>query len=207
MKRLAVLGASGHGKVVADTAEVCGWNTVVFFDDAWPEVLQNGAWTVEGDSTALFDTPSLFDGVIVAIGNNEIRAEKLGWLDEVAADVVSLIHPSACVSRYAEIGRGTVVMPGVVVNAGSFIESGVILNTGCSIDHDCLIRTSAHISPGARLAGGVEVGDHSWLGIGCSVKQGISIGRDVIVGAGAVVVSDLPDGVIAVGVPAKPLSR
>lgn len=207
MKRLAILGASGHGKVVADTAEVCGCDSVVFFDDAWPEVSQNYAWTVEGDSQALADKHSLFDGVIVAIGNNRIRADKIAWLNLIGANLVSLIHPSACVSRYAQIGKGTVVMPGVVVNAGSVVESGVILNTGCSIDHDCLIRVCAHISPGARLAGGVQVGDHSWVGIGCCVKQGISIGNDVTVGAGAAVVSDLPDGIRAAGVPAKLMSR
>ncbi|MGE4416361.1 MAG: acetyltransferase, partial [Marinobacterium sp.] len=83
------------------------------------------------------------------------------------------------------------------------IGKGVILNTGCSIDHDCTIGDCAHISPGARLAGGVKVGMQSWVGIGASVKQLINIGHQVTVGAGAVVLVDLPDGVTAVGVPAK----
>lgn len=203
MKRLAVLGASGHGKVIADLAEVVGWDEVVFFDDAWPHIARNGAWSVAGDSQALLDQIGLFAGVLVAIGNNRIRADKLLWLYENSAPVVSLIHPSAVISRHARLGVGCVVMGGVVVNADSNIADGVILNTGCSIDHDCSIGTCVHISPGARLAGGVFVGALSWVGIGSSVKQFVSIGQQVIIGAGAAVVADLPDGITAVGVPAK----
>lgn len=205
MKRLAVLGASGHGKVIADMAECCGWEAVVFFDDAWPSLSLNGHWTVEGDSQALVERLSSFAGVIVAIGNNAVRAEKLRWLSDMSAPLVTLVHPSAVISRYAELGIGTVVMPGVVVNVSSRIGDGVILNTGCSIDHDCVIGSHAHISPGARLAGGVQVGEQSWVGIGTAVKQLVKIGQRVTVGAGAVVVTDLPDDITALGVPARPV--
>lgn len=205
MKRLAILGASGHGKVVADIAECSGWGEVVFFDDAWPKLSINGHWTVEGDSQALVERLSSFTGVIVAIGNNAVRAEKLRWLSDMSAPLVTLVHPSAVISRYAELGIGTVAMAGVVVNVSSHIGDGVILNTGCSIDHDCIIDNHAHISPGARLAGGVQVGEQSWVGIGAAVKQVVKIGQRVTVGAGAVVVSDLPDDITAVGVPAQPV--
>ena len=203
MKRLAVLGASGHGKVIAELAEVVGWHEAVFFDDAWPQISLNGAWSVAGDSQALLDQLSCFAGVVVAIGNNRIRADKLRWLAENAAPIVSLIHPSAVISRYASLGEGCVVMAGVVVNADTNIAEGVILNTGCSVDHDCEISSCAHISPGVRLAGGVRVGAQSWVGIGACVRQLVTIGQQVVVGAGAAVVADLPDGIIAVGVPAK----
>lgn len=203
MNRLAVLGASGHGKVIADLAEILGWHEVVFFDDAWPQVAQNGAWTVAGDSQALVNQLSRYAGVVVAIGNNRIRADKLRWLAKNTAPIVSLIHPSAVISRYVCFGDGCVVMAGVVVNADSNIADGVILNTGCSVDHDCAIGACAHISPGVRLAGGVRVGAQSLVGIGACVKQLVSIGQQVVIGAGAAVVTDLPDGVTAVGVPAK----
>jgi len=205
LKRLAILGASGHGKVVADIAECCGWDEVVFFDDAWPKVSVNDNWAVAGNSQALVECLDTFAGVVVAIGNNAIRAEKLRWLSEISAPVVTLVHPSAVISQYADLGAGTVVMPGVVVNVSSQIGDGVILNTGCSIDHDCTIGDCTHISPGARLAGGVKVGAQSWIGIGTSVKQLVQIGQRVTVGAGAAVVTDLPDGVTAVGVPARPM--
>ena len=203
MKRLAVLGASGHGKVIADLAEVVGWDEVVFFDDAWPEVAQNERWPVIGNSQSLLDQLNCYAGVVVAIGNNHIRADKLHWLVENGAPLVSLIHPSAVISRYASLGAGCVVMAGVVVNADTKIADGVILNTGCSVDHDCEIDACSHISPGARLAGGVRLGAQSWVGIGACVKQLIRIGQQVVVGAGAAVIADLPDGITVVGVPAR----
>jgi sugar O-acyltransferase (sialic acid O-acetyltransferase NeuD family) len=205
MKRIAILGASGHGKVIADIAELAGWGEVVFFDDAcsWPAY--NGSWSVAGDSKTMLDQLGRFTGVVVAIGNNKIRADKLSWLVENEAPIVSLIHPSAVISRYASLGQGCVVMAGVVVNAYTNIADGAILNTGCSVDHDCVIGACADISPGARLAGGVRVGAQSSVGVGACVKQLVSIGQQVVVGAGAAVVADLPDGITAVGVPAKPI--
>jgi acetyltransferase-like isoleucine patch superfamily enzyme len=93
-----------------------------------------------------------------------------------------------------------------VVQAQASIGTGAILNTGCSVDHDAQISDVVHICPGARLAGEVKVGARSWIGIGASVIQQVRIGSDVTVGAGAAVVRDLPDGVTAVGVPARVLS-
>lgn len=203
MSRLAILGASGHGKVVADTAECCCWQFVEFFDDAWPGLTENGVWPVVGDTAALMDRLTDFDGVLVAIGNNRIRHAKLLELQAAGARLVTLVHPAATVSRYAAIGEGTVVFAGAVVNAGVRINPGAILNTCCSIDHDCLLGDAVHISPGARLAGGVQVGDLSWIGIGASVRQLVCIGQRVMVGAGSAVVGDIPDDVTVAGVPAK----
>ncbi|NBA97278.1 acetyltransferase [Pseudomonas sp. R5(2019)] len=206
MRKLAVLGASGHGKVVADTAQCCGWDQVDFYDDAWPGLTRNGNWFVGGDWAAMVARLQDYQGVIVAIGNNTVRHVKLAALIGVAAPVVSVIHPQAVISQYASIGTGSVVFAGVVVNADAKIGSGAILNTGCSVDHDCVLGDTVHISPGARLAGAVNVGERSWIGIGASVRQLIRIGSDVVVGAGASVVSDVSDGAVVVGVPAKVIS-
>lgn len=204
MKKLAVLGASGHGKVVADTAESCGWTEIVFFDDAWPSRVANGSWPVVGTSENLFEQIQDFDGVTVAIGNNAVRQAKLFALQQYGATLATLVHPAACVSRYATVGVGTVIFAGAVLNAGASIGMGGILNTGCSVDHDCDLAESVHVSPGARLAGGVHIGDRTWIGIGACVKQMVTIGSDVVVGAGAAVVNDLVGGVTVVGVPARP---
>lgn len=203
MKRLALLGASGHGKVVADTAECSGWQTVEFFDDAWPQLQNNGHWKVVGDSGALISRITEFDGVVVAIGNNAIRTTKMAELQSAGALLVTLIHPSAIVSNYASIGCGVVIFANVVVNADANVGFGSILNTGCSVDHDCVLGCAVHVSPGAHLAGGVIVGDESWIGIGASVRQLITIGKRVVIGAGAAVVDDIADGLVVAGVPAK----
>lgn len=203
MKRLAILGASGHGKVVADCAELCGWESVSFFDDAWPGKQVNGVWPVVGDTQALLHSVKDFDGVLVAIGNNQVREAKLIALSDSGASMPVLVHPAAVVSRYAGVGAGSVIFAGAVVNVDSRIGIGAIINTGATVDHDCVLGSAVHVSPGAHLAGGVCVGDRSWVGIGSAVRQQARIGSDVLVGAGAAVVSDIPDGCVVTGVPAR----
>lgn len=205
MRSLAILGASGHGKVVADCATECGWKSITFFDDRWPEIRTNGCWDVEGNTQSLLDSLSDYDGVVVAIGHNEVRYEKLSMLSKLNAPLVSLIHPRAVVSRYVSIGVASVIFAGAVVNVDARIGDGVIVNTSASVDHDCVLGDCSHISPGANLAGAANVGDCAWVGIGASVRQGISIGANVIVGAGAAVVNDIEAGFTVVGVPAGPL--
>lgn len=203
MKSLAILSSSGHGRVVAETAELCGWETIVFFDDAYPAIRQNLCWSVLGTLDDLIQRMNEFHGVFVAIGHNATRLEKLRRLISAGANLVTLIHPFACVSRYAQIGEGSAVLPGAIINANARVGAGVILNTQSSVDHDCRLGDGVHISPGARLGGNVEIGDRSWVGIGASIRHGIRIGADAVVGAGAAVTRDVPDHVTAVGVPAR----
>lgn len=203
MKRLAIVGASGHGKVVAETAELCGWDNIIFYDDSWPRKKENAVWKVAGDFSMLLESLSSVDGVIVAIGHNKTRFSMLEQLSKFGVHLPIIIHPTAVISRYAKLSDGLVIFANVVINANVSIGAGAILNTACTIDHDSIIGTSAHISPGVHIAGSVQVGDCSWVGIGATVKQGIKIGRQSVVGAGAVVVSDVPSDVTVVGVPAK----
>jgi sugar O-acyltransferase (sialic acid O-acetyltransferase NeuD family) len=204
MKRLALLGASGHGKVVADTAFCAGWDSVCFFDAAWPGLQHNGPWQVQGDDMALMASLDQYDGVIVSIGNCVTRWNLLHKMQQMGAPLVTLIHPSSVVSRYATLGPGTVVMAGAVINAGAVVGPGCIVNTGATVDHDCVLAEAVHVCPGAHLSGDVRVGQGSWIGVGASVKQGIVIGELVTVGAGAVVVAPVADRLTVFGVPATP---
>lgn len=200
---LAILGASGHGKVLADIAELTGWEQIVFFDDAWPEKASNGAWQVIGDTQMLLNNINNYQGVIVAIGNNKVRQQKLQQLDSAGAKLITLIHPSATVSRYTQIGLGSVIVAGAVINPDCIIGSGAIINTCSSVGHDCTLGDAVHICPGARLAGGTEVDDRAWIGVGSSVRQLIKIGADAIIGAGSAVVKDVPASTTVIGVPAS----
>ena len=201
IKQIAILGASGHGKVVAEIAELHDLE-VVFFDDAYP--LEDFPWKVEGNTDSMIARLSAFDACIVAIGNNAIRWGKQVLLKQTGAPLITLIHPSAVISKYAEIGVGSVVMSNAVINPFVKIGAACIVNTGATIDHDCVFGDAVHISPGANLGGAVEVGSQSWIGIGACVTQCLKIGTGVTVGAGAAVVSDIQDNQTVVGVPAKP---
>ena len=203
--RLAVLGASGHGKVVADAAELAGWAEVVFFDDAWPERKQNGPWQVIGDTAALTGDAGTFDGVVVAIGNNRIRQAKQAELAEAGARLVSIIHPAAVVSKHATVGIGSVVFANSVINACASVGAGCIVNTGAVVEHDCVLGNFTHISPNAVLAGGVKVGSLVWVGGCAAVRQLIEINEGAVVGMGAVVTRDVPPGVTVAGSPARVL--
>jgi sugar O-acyltransferase (sialic acid O-acetyltransferase NeuD family) len=205
LKRLAIVGAGGHGKVVAETAEYCGWQQIEFFDDNWPARTANGYWAISGDMSMLLSRMAEFDGVVVAIGSNSVRHSKSIELVGAGAHLVTLVHPSATVSPRAMIGAGSVVFAGVVVNVDAIVGQGAILNTGCSIDHDCHLESFVHISPGARLAGGVVIGELSWVGMGATVIQSVRVGKKVTVGAGAVVVGEVADLLTVAGVPAKVL--
>jgi len=203
MKRLALQGASGHGKVVAEAALASGWDAIEFFDDSWPRLLNNGRWKVIGDTASLLTHFDKYDGILVSIGNCSSRWEKHQALEAVGATLAIVIHPSAMVSRYAELGSGTVVMAGAVIQVDAILGQAVIVNTGATIDHDCRLDDAVHISPGAHLSGHVKVGLGSWLGVGAAVKQGVSIGERVVVGAGAVVVHAVPNAQTVVGNPAR----
>jgi len=201
-RRLGVIGAGGHGKVVADTALRCGWDEVVFFDAlAAKEGYSIGHWNV-------VDVPENVrlhgcEGVFVAIGNAEHRRNWCERLLSQSLPLVKLIDPSALVSAYAEISEGVIVVAGAVINVDSRVGRGAIINTRASIDHDCVVGAYSHVCPAVAIGGQVCVGESTWLGIGCQIKQCIHIGKGVTVGAGATVLSDIEDSLTVVGTPAR----
>jgi len=205
-RTLAVLGAGGHGRVVADCAEAAGWDRIVFCDDN-PQAKAAGPWVVAGRKPELLATAATFDGVVAAIGANRSRLRLTRELAQNGARLAAIVHPRATVSSHARIEVGSVVFAGAVVNIGARLGQAVIVNTGATVDHDCVLEDGVHVSPGAHLAGGVMVGRETWVGIGAAVREGIAIGHQVCVGAGAVVVKPVADGLTVVGNPARPLNR
>lgn len=197
MKRLLIIGASGHGKVVADIARLNGYQEIALLDDN-PEIKRCGEYCVLGTSG---DANNMEGDVFVAIGNADIRQRIQQSFS--AERVVTLIHPTAVVSDSARIGRGIVVMAGAVINPGAVIGEGCIINTSSSVDHDCKIGSYVHIAVGAHVAGSVEIGDKTWIGAGATVSNNVSICGGCMIGAGAVVVENITKRGTYMGVPAK----
>lgn len=205
MKRLAILGASGHGKVVADAALLSGWDEVMFYDDAWPELKTNASWPIVGNTLTLMESSERIDGIIVAVGNNRIRQEKSQALRAAGLPLATVIHPSAIVSQFSSIGEGCFVAASAVIHVDSTIGDYSIINTAAIVEHDCCVGEACHISPGSALAGAVRVGHSSWIGINSCVRQLVNIANNVVVGAGSTVIKNVPSGTTVVGNPAKPL--
>lgn len=203
-EKLIIIGAGGHGKVVADIANrINKWEEICFLDDELTnqEVL---GFKVIGTIQDIEKYKKNTD-FIVAIGNNEVREMIFNKLKEKKISITSLIHPDSVIGLDVNISSGTVVMPGVVINASTKIGHSVILNTSASIDHDCQIDDFVHISPGVKIAGNVSIGKKSWLGIGSNVINNLNICQDVVIGAGAVVNRDIYNSGVFVGVPIRRL--
>ena len=199
-KKLIIIGASGHGKVVADIAKKNGYVDISFLDDD-ASVESCGIYKVVGACGYALQYEDCH--FIVAIGKAHVRKKIQKQLIEFGLQVISLIHPNAVVAECVEIGMGTVVMAGAVINPYTKIGQGCIINTCSSVDHDCIIGEYAHISVGAHIAGTVDVGENTWIGAGATVSNNVRIVSDCIVGAGAVVVDDIVENGTYVGIPAR----
>ena len=194
MKKLVIIGASGHGKVIADIALKIGYEEIVFLDDN-ETLTECAGFPVVGKSSQAVE----IDGdKIIAIGNAKIR-ERI----QSTIETVILIHPNAVISRRVEIGEGSVVMAGAVINSDVVIGKGCIINTGASVDHDCMIGDFAHVSVGAHVAGTCQIGERTWIGAGATVSNNVNICSDCMIGAGAVVIKDIDKAGTYIGVPAK----
>lgn len=195
--RLIIIGASGHGKVVADIALLNGYRDIVFLDDD-ENIKECAGFPVIGKTS---EAQNLEGDKIVAIGNAKIR-ERI----QNTIDTVILIHPDAVIGRNVEISDGSVVMAGAVINTYARIGKGCIINTAASVDHDCQIGDFVHIAVGSHLCGTVSVGNRTWVGAGATVSNNISICDDVMIGAGTVVVKDIEKEGTYIGIPAKMIS-
>jgi len=200
--KLLILGAGGHGKVCADIAlHMQRWDEIAFLDDNPP--LQNPlGLKVLGIISEVDSFLSDYE-IFVAIGNNKVRGSILTSLQSQGAAIATLIHPCSVIGAEVEVGKGTAIMAGAVINCCTRIGTGCIINTGATIDHDNVLEDDVHVSPGVHLAGTVFVGQYTWIGIGAVVINNVSIAQDIVVGAGAAVIHDLVQSGTYIGIPAR----
>lgn len=213
-RRFHVLGAGGHGRVVADIVRSAGGG-VTGYVDADPEKVgqeidRQGAVVVSLQDE-LFEMlgrgtrPAEWDAVALGIGDNRIRHDFSGRFQP--EELPTVVHPTATVAATAELGRGTVVCAGAVVNPGARVGDACVINTGAVVEHDCFVGDGTQVAPNATLCGVVTVGPRTMIGAGSTVLETLEVGREACVGAGAVVVADVSDETTVAGVPARALDQ
>lgn len=205
---LFIFGASGHAKVVIDAVERAAREKVLFICDDAEE--RRGCtlmgYSIIGGRAALLARAHEVRRAVVGIGDNTARIHVSDWLIERGYSFSTVVHPAASVGRDVQIGDGSVVFAGCVINSGTTVGRHAIVNTAATIDHDCEIGDGVHVAPGAHLCGGVSVGPGTLVGAGSTIIPGVRIGAGVVIGAGSTVLENVPEGARVGGSPCRPLT-
>lgn len=208
MKKIVIIGASGHGGMILECLEKEGkYDMLGFLDSYKPKGSIYNDFEILGseeDIPNLVESENLYGGII-AIGNNWTRKKMVDKIRSIKPDFkfISVIHPSAIISKNIPIGVGTIIMPGVIINANSVVGDFCIINTNSSLGHDGIMGDYSSISSGVAAGGNLRLGDFSAISLGANIIENITIGEHSIVGAGALVVKDIPEKVVVYGSPAK----
>jgi acetyltransferase EpsM len=207
MVPIVIWGASGHALVIADILRLTKkYKIFGFLDDVNSHLYESNfcGSTILGGREQLSDLrKQCIDHIVIAIGDCHLRQQLSIYAQSQGFKLITIIHPSAVISKQVTIGDGTVICAASVVNPGTDIGENVIINTASTVDHECTIEDAVHIGPGVHMGGRARVKKRAWVGIGAVISDRITIGENSIIGAGAVVVRDIPPNVVAYGVPAK----
>lgn len=204
---VVMVGAGGHAKVCIELLRAMGTEVACCIGGEDSGDLCLGVPVFKGDEHLARLRREGHTLAFIAIGSNELRQRLALSATALGYELVNAISPAAVVSPSARLGRGIAIMAGAVINADTSIANLAIINTSASVDHDGDIGEAAHIAPQCGLAGNVTVASRAFLGVGCKVIPGISIGADVVAGAGSVIVSHVAPNARIAGVPAKNLSK
>jgi len=205
MKKVALIGYSGHALVVADILYGLEIEIIGYFEK---KAIINNPFRLDYlgyEQDVDFTDKAKKFLFFISIGDNVIRRRVMDFLLERKIQVATVISHKANVSISAKVDIGTLICNGVCINPFAKIGKGVIINTSAIIEHECIVGNYSHIASGAVLSGNVHIGENCLVGANSSLKQGVIIGNNVIVGAGSVVLKDIPDGEVWVGNPARKL--
>ncbi|MBV8864944.1 MAG: acetyltransferase [Acidobacteriaceae bacterium] len=208
MKPLLVVGSSGHASIVLEAIELRGeFNVLGLLDSFEAKGTLKHGYLVRGAAEDAAEIAEVYGchSFVVAIGDNWARWKIANAIATASNGVEfpAVVHPSVVFSKSARIGPGTVVMPAAVVGPNAILGEGCIVNIASVVNHDCRMADYSSLSGGVHLAGSIAIGMRSSVGIGSTIREKVSIGRDSVIGAGTVVLDDIPDEVVAYGVPAK----
>ena len=202
-RKVVLIGYSGHGLVVAETAKDTHMNLCFYTEK---QVVTKNPFLLdyigfEGDDA--FSSWNESYDFILGIGSNAIRKNVAELIFSKNKDLLNVINTSSNISEHTTIGQGNFIAKNVVINIFAKIGDYCILNTGCIVQHDCDIANGVHVAPGAVLLGGVKIGEHSFIGANSVIKEKVTIGQNVVIGAGSVVINDVADHSKIVGNPGR----
>lgn len=213
---LILIGGGGHARVLLDALALSVPDVrIAIIDRDQRQVGQRlmGVPIVGDDSSLATLKEKGAKYFVVAMGgargavDNAPRSALFDGARALGLEPFTVVHPSAVVSRWAEVAAGCQILPGSIINAGAILGRNVIVNSGAIIEHDCIVGDHAHVATGARIASTVSIGEGAHIGAGAVVRQLITVGAHAIVGAGAVVVRDVRSHAVVAGVPAKELRK
>jgi len=208
MKKIILVGGGGHCKVVIDTLRLDKKFVITGIVDKKEKVGSKVIGVpIIGKDTCL--PRYLKKGVkycfvaVGSIGSMDLRIKLFNLVKRIGFIIPSVAHPSAIISKYAEIGEGSFIGAKAIINPGAKIGNNCIINSGSIIEHDCIIGNHVHIAPGVVMSGSVHIKEAAHIGTGSVLKQCVTIGRNTVVGIGSVVVDDIADNIVACGNPCR----
>ncbi|WP_228851069.1 acetyltransferase [Aegicerativicinus sediminis] len=205
-EKIIIFGSSGHAKSIAETLEKLGFDIIGFIDSYLPKGKNVLGYKTIGNENELIDCQIKYgtNNIVVGVGDIQGRKEVVEKIRKLNPDIVfpPVISPEAKVSKYARIGEGTVILCNSFVNVECVIGKFCIVNTASIIEHNTVISDFCTISPAVNIGGDVKIDEFTFIGSSATIIQKRKIGKCVVVGAGAIVTRNIPDKVLAVGIPA-----
>lgn len=206
MAEIVVIGGGGHGKVLISLLKKLRWEIIGYTDEQDRGVILGAPYL--GDDGVL---PGLLSthqhcSAVVGLGKIDASAARAQLHREIRAlgfDSPVVVSPRAVVNEEVELGAGTAVLDGAVVNSGTVAGGHCILNTNSTVEHDCRLGENVHIAPGATVSGGVMIGDDCMIGAGATLVQAVTVCPGSLIGAGSTVVADIDIPGVYVGNPAR----
>ena len=201
-KKIAIIGAGGHSKVIIDIIYLLGsFEIIGIFDDNKTSNFLNIPILGKIYEIEKINKNILIDSFFIGIGNDDIRKKVYDMYPDLNWEI--LIHPKSIISDTAKISKGTLVCAGAIIQTEVKIGKQCIINTNCNIDHESIIGNFISICPGVTICGQVKIGNNTLIGANAVIIQNKNVGNNCIIGAGSVVIRDIDNDKKVVGNPGR----